>query len=68
VPVAAYSYEHTLRREEAAASVARYIVENPVRAGLAVRITDYPFAGSSRYSLEQLLDSVRLRAGWYRSG
>ena len=32
-----YGYEHILRREQAAISVARYIVENPVRARLVDR-------------------------------
>jgi REP element-mobilizing transposase RayT len=36
-----YGYEHTLRSDEAAISVARYIMENPVRARLVSRIQDY---------------------------
>jgi putative transposase len=60
-----YGYEHVLRNEQAAVSVARYIVENPVRAGMVVAVQDYPFSGSSVYSLEQLLDAVRLRDQWY---
>jgi len=60
-----YGYEHVLRSEEAAVSVARYILENPVRAGLVVAVQDYPFSGSSLYSLEQLLDAVQLRNRWY---
>lgn len=61
-----YGYEHTLRSEEAAISVARYILENPIRAGLVARVEDYPFAGSSRYTVEQILDSVQLEDGWYQ--
>jgi hypothetical protein len=38
-----------------AISVARYILENPVRAGLVTRIQDYPYSGSSAYSIEQIL-------------
>jgi REP-associated tyrosine transposase len=63
-----YSYEHTLRAEEQAVSVARYIVENPVRARLVKRVDDYPYLGSSEYTLEQMLDAIQLRDGWYRSG
>ena len=63
-----YNYEHTLRAEEAALSVARYIVENPLRARLVDRIEAYPFVGSSVYTLEQILEAVQLRSGWYRSG
>ena len=61
-----YGYEHTLRSEEAAMSVARYILENPVRAGLVARIDEYAFSGSSVYSLEQILDAVQLQKNWCR--
>ena len=61
-----YGYEHTLRSEEAAISVARYILENPVRAGLVCRIEDYPYSGSTEYTLEQVLDAVQLPDRWYR--
>lgn len=61
-----YGYEHTLRNDEAAISVARYILENPVRAGLVTRIQDYPYSGSSAYSIEQILEAVQLRDKWYR--
>jgi len=36
-------YDHALRREEDVISVARYIVANPIRAGLVTRFCDYPF-------------------------
>ncbi len=36
-------HDHALRRDEDLASVARYVVANPVRAGLAEWIGDYPF-------------------------
>jgi putative transposase len=49
-----------------AISVARYILENPVRAGLVTRIQDYPYSGSSAYSIEQILEAVQLRDMWYR--
>jgi len=35
-------YDHALRRDEDVQSVARYIVANPLRAGLAENIGDYP--------------------------
>ena len=35
-------HDHALRREEDLAAVARYIVANPVRAGLVRHIGDYP--------------------------
>ena len=36
-------HDHALRKEEAIADVARYIVANPLRAGLVERLRDYPF-------------------------
>jgi len=36
-------HDRALRREEDILSVARYIVANPLRAGLVKRIGDYPF-------------------------
>lgn len=38
---AAY-HEHLLRADESALAVARYIVANPLRAGLVRRVADYP--------------------------
>ncbi|MEO6689596.1 MAG: transposase [Dokdonella sp.] len=36
-------HDHALRSEEDVVDLARYIVLNPVRAGLVTRIGDYPF-------------------------
>ena len=36
-------YDHALRSEEDIKKVARYIVANPLRAGLVERIEDYPY-------------------------
>jgi len=38
-------YDHVLRREEDLAQLARYIWENPVRAGLVSKRSDYPHSG-----------------------
>ena len=35
-------HDHALRREEDLLGVARYVVANPVRAGLVARVGDYP--------------------------
>ena len=35
-------YDHALRKNEDIATIARYIVANPVRAGLVSRLGDYP--------------------------
>src|SRR5712691_9588634 len=39
-----YGFEHVLRDDELTQVVARYILENPIRAGLAKRVEDYPYA------------------------
>ncbi|MCY1363200.1 Transposase IS200 like protein [compost metagenome] len=36
-------HDHALRQEEYLRETARYIVANPLRAGLATRVGDYPF-------------------------
>ena len=36
-------HDHALRREEDLVDVARYIVRNPVAAGLVKRVGDYPY-------------------------
>ncbi|HEY6093898.1 MAG TPA: transposase [Gallionellaceae bacterium] len=36
-------HDHALRQEEDLQKIARYIVANPLRAGLVTRIGDYPF-------------------------
>lgn len=39
-------HDHALRREEDVLAVARYVVANPLRAGLTRRLADYPLWGS----------------------
>jgi REP element-mobilizing transposase RayT len=36
-------HDHALRKEEDVVAVARYIVANPLRAGLVKRLGDYPY-------------------------
>ena len=36
-------HDHAMRREEDLERMARYVVENPVRAGLAATVGEYPF-------------------------
>jgi len=47
-------YEHVLRNDESTLAVARYILENPVRAGLVTNPRDYEFSGSLTLTREQL--------------
>lgn len=49
VPAAVWArayHDRALRREEALVSAARYVVMNPVRAGLVARVREYPFWGA----------------------
>jgi putative transposase len=56
-------HERILRDEESSETVARYIIENPIRAGLTKTLGEYPYAWSDVYDLQALFsgweDSVR---------
>jgi REP element-mobilizing transposase RayT len=39
-------HDHAIRVEEDLISIARYVVANPIRAGLVRRLADYPFWGA----------------------
>jgi putative transposase len=54
-----YGYDHVLREDDAVFSMVRYIVENPVRAGLVARIEDYPFTGFQMCGLEDILEGIK---------
>ena len=53
-----YGYQHVLRSDETTFTVARYILDNPIRAGLVTSVLDYPFAGSLVYDLKDLLSQL----------
>jgi putative transposase len=53
-------FERVLRADEGALAVARYVVENPVRAGLVTSAADYPLTGSSCYSLQQIAEAAQI--------
>ena len=48
-------HERVLRDDEATLAVARYILENPVRAGLAAALGEWPHAGSGVYTWLELM-------------
>ena len=35
-------YDHAIRKDEGIMNIARYIIANPIRAGLVKRVGDYP--------------------------
>ena len=51
-------YDRALRPGEDPKAVARYIIENPVRAGLVDHPSQYPYLGSDVWTLEELLESL----------
>jgi putative transposase len=52
-----YGYERALRESEPTATVVKYLLENPIRAGLVARVEDYPFLGSFECSRAELRDA-----------
>jgi len=53
-------YDRVLRHDEATLDVARYVLENPVRAGFVAAIEQYPFLGSGEYPLEHLIEMLQM--------
>jgi|SRR6266850_92408 len=53
-----YSFEHVLRDDQKSVVVGRYILQNPVRAGLVRRIDEYPYVGSLVWPMPALLDWI----------
>jgi putative transposase len=51
-------FERVLRSDESTIEVARYILANPLRAGMVNVIEDYPFGGSLTMEVRDLLYSV----------
>ena len=50
-------FDHVLRDEEATLTFVRYIVDNPVRAGLVSRAEDYPYLGTGP---DPVADTLRM--------
>ena len=61
-------WERVLRVNDNSLSIARYIIENPVRAGLVRDARDYRYVGSQRYDLVQIMEAYQLdlKSGWHR--
>jgi len=55
-----YGYEHVLRGDEETLAVARYIVANPLRAGMVTSVFEYPFVGSDTHALREIVDAVQM--------
>ena len=59
-------FERVLRDDDDSFNVARYVVQNPVRAGLVRSSDDYPFTGSTILTKEQLIESCMWNPEWGR--
>ena len=49
-------YERVLREEDDTRAVVGYLLQNPVRAGLVRTHAEWPWTGSSRYSVAELAE------------
>jgi len=54
-------YDRILRDEESTLPFVRYTLDNPVRAGIAETVDQYPFLGSPRYTIREVLEAVAWR-------
>ncbi len=54
-------YDRVLRNSEDSIGVARYLLNNPVRAGLVATPIDYPYLGSDRWTVEELIEAQQCR-------
>lgn len=57
-------YDRVLRSEDATADVVKYIIQNPVRAGIVRSPGEYRHWGSGSYTREELLDFVQDARKW----
>ena len=53
-------YDHVLRDEEQTLTVVRYILTNPVRAGLSRALGEYPYCGSDVYPIEEIRECLQM--------
>ena len=51
-----YGHDRVIRDEAELAMTLRYLLANPVRAGLVKHPRDYPFLGSTKYTVDELLE------------
>src|SRR5688500_3528625 len=56
-------FERVLRDEDDSFNVARYVINNPVRAGLVASPHEYPFLGSSVLTKDDLIGSCAWSSG-----
>jgi REP element-mobilizing transposase RayT len=52
------NFDRVLRRDDEVKPWVKYLLENPVRAGLVTHPADYPHLGSERFTLSELFDAI----------
>jgi putative transposase len=52
-------YDHVLRHDESSLPFIRYILENPVRAGLVEQCESYPYLGAGSTSVERMVEELK---------
>ena len=60
-------WERVLRDKDNPLTLCRYIIENPVRAGLVTHPLDYPLCGSTEHTIQHICEAVQIQ-GWWRPG
>ena len=58
-------YDHVLRDGERHLAVARYVLMNPVRAGLVVEAEQYPLSGSTEFKISDILAAAQDWTPWW---
>jgi putative transposase len=61
-------HDHVLRQEEDRRAAIRYLIANPIRAGLVVDVRDYAFWGSGVWTREELIETLFDRQKKVRAG
>ncbi len=51
-------FDHIIRKEQGLINIAKYILNNPVRKGLAEQWQDYPYKGAIGCALEDVLEGM----------
>lgn len=57
-------WERVLRDGDNPLSVCRYIIENPVRAGLVAHPSEYALCGSTQYEIDHICTAVQMKGWW----
>ncbi len=54
-------YDRVLREIDDSMTIARYLLNNPVRAGLVITPIEYPYLGSDRWTFEELIEAQQCK-------